>query len=109
MTDHSSSPSREDKTDDAARSTITKQDIHDILTECVAFPETADDSAPLVIDLYAATWISHLLEERYGLVVMLSYDVAASLNSLDAVYAFVSQALGRPGPAEVGGARPQDP
>ena len=79
--------------------TLTKADIRSVLTECtgMGLPADFDDTTPFVIDSFAAAWIQHLLEERYGVVVVLSHDVMGSLDSLEALHAFVNRSQAPPG------------
>lgn len=106
MTENSSWQSTEDRAEPAGADLITRRQVRDILAECMAFPETAGDDAPVTIDSYTAAWIQHLLEERHGLVVQFSHDISSSLTSVGDVHTFVSQAARGTGQAGTGQAGP---
>lgn len=81
---------------------ITTADIRSVLAECTALglPEELDEDTPIVIDSLAAAWIQHVLAERHGVQVNLSY-AASSINSMEQLHEFVMRS-GRP--AEAGDA-----
>ncbi|MGQ4332372.1 hypothetical protein [Streptomyces hayashii] len=77
---------------------ITKEELRIVLQECAAagLPEHVDDDTPIAMDSFALVWLQHLLQERHQTLLEVRNSQLTELNSLNAIYTFLTKSESRP-------------